>query len=207
MGVEDNGRRRTAERFIALAFVVIGAGCGRVGYGIAGRADAFDATGDTPIGDGAPIDAACDGCVPCVGSPSCVCATYAGHAYQLCSAAEMRVDAANACAGAGMRLVRIDDDLENLWLRATCDSLGIAEVWIGAEDPSATSEWQWPDAVVFWSGAAGGAPVGGLYSRWYPGRPMGSAQRLCAGLWNIGSGGTWDDRSCTSVLPYVCELY
>jgi hypothetical protein len=81
-------------------------------------------------------------------------------------------------------------------------------MWLGAEDPTNTSTWQWPDGAVFWTGVDGvGGPVGGLYSNWNAMHPSGTLIRACGGIIAGTYAGQWDDRSCTSMLAYVCEVY
>jgi len=104
-----------------------------------------------------------------------------------------------------MRLARVDDALENAWIRSTADTKAMAETWIGVEDPLKTLHWQWPDGVQFWTGAASGSSVGGLYSAWSANNPTGTPVRNCASM--LGGSVQWSDRSCSSLLPYVCELY
>jgi hypothetical protein len=168
------------------------------------------------MGDGdareAPDDASRDAADSSVGDASCTstvecsCASYNGHVYRFCTTARNWSDAQTQCAIATMRLARVDDLLENAWIRSTADSLSLGETWIGIEDPMKTLNWQWPDGTVFWTGAANGSAVGGLFNLWASGRPVGGV-RNCASMLGSASSGQWSDRSCTSLLPYVCELY
>jgi hypothetical protein len=127
--------------------------------------------------------------------------------YRFCSTLRMWSDAQMQCALASMRLARVDDLFENAWIRSTADAFGLADAWIGIEDPSKTLHWQWPDGTQFWTGDSTGGPVGGLYSDWASGRPTGMSSRNCANMMSSASSGQWLDRSCTSLLAYVCELY
>jgi hypothetical protein len=106
-----------------------------------------------------------------------------------------------------MRLARVDSAAENAWIRAAADALGIAYAWLGMEDPTHASVWQWSDGTVFWIGDQSGGPVAGLYSNWNAAHPMGTAIRACGGILAGQYAGQWDDRSCTSLLPSVCEAY
>src|SRR5205823_11971117 len=139
--------------------------------------------------------------------------SFNGHVYRFCSTTPTTpmgrswVDAESQCAQAGMRLARVDDALENGFIRATGDAHGMAEIWIGIQDPTTTQHWQWPDGTQSWSGAASGMPVGGLYANWAVSKPTGNSQRSCGSMLGSVSAGGWQDRSCTSLLPYVCELY
>jgi hypothetical protein len=112
-----------------------------------------------------------------------------------------------ACEIVGMRLARVVDDAENSWIRATGDALAIGYMWLGAEDPTGTSTWQWPDGAVFWIGGTAGSPVGGLYSNWNAMHPSATAIRGCGGIIAGMFAGEWDDRSCSSMLAYLCKAY
>jgi lectin-like protein len=174
----------------------------------------------------APMDAVVDvcvgdACVPCVDTATCTCETNGNHAYRFCNANATGPTWAQAeadCELNQMRLVRVDDKQENDWLRSTGNSvLGLVEFWIGAEDPTSSSNWQWSDGAVFWIGGAppSGAAANGLFSNWVANgqRPTASKTRTCAGLVNGTSfgnamyDGQWADRSCASWQPYVCERY
>jgi hypothetical protein len=165
--------------------------------------DSADAVADAPDGERCSGDA----CATCTSDFECGCAFFAGHAYRFCAVARTWSDAETRCEGAGMRLTRVDDGAENTWIRATADGLGIGYAWLGIEDPTHTSLWQWVDGTVFWSGDQIGSPVGGLYSHWNAAHPMGTSIRACGGLLSGQYAGEWDDRSCTSILAYVCEAY
>jgi hypothetical protein len=112
-----------------------------------------------------------------------------------------------ACEAIGMRLARVDSAPENAWIRAQGDALLIGYMWLGATDPMHTSTWQWADGTVFWMGTSSGGPVGGLYSNWQVMHPNGSSIRSCAGILSGQFAGQWDDRSCSSLLAYVCKAY
>jgi len=154
-----------------------------------------------------PVDSGCGtACTLCVDSAECSCAAYNGHEYRFCTTALSFANSKIQCAVAGMRLARVDTLLENAWLRSTGDAHSMAEQWIGIEDPNRTLNWQWTDGTVFWTGSSNGSAVGGLFSNWNPNNPSGNSVRNCASMQGVSSG-TWLDRSCTSLLSYVCELY
>jgi hypothetical protein len=112
-----------------------------------------------------------------------------------------------------MRLARVDNQLENDWLRATADTIvGQFDIYIGAEDPTASSSWEWPDGQVFWLGKDTGSAQNGLFAHWMTRKPTGSAVRVCAlmastGQWTAPDNGSWYDSGCGLVRPYVCEAY
>jgi hypothetical protein len=145
----------------------------------------------------------CEGCIP---SQECSCASHNGNLYRFCVTARSWSDSETQCMIASMHLTRIDDLLENAWIRSTADAHAMGEIWIGIEDPTKTLQWQWPDGTRFWTGGAAGSAVGGLYNNWAPTNPSGNSVRNCASMLSTSSA-QWSDRSCTSQLPYVCELY
>ena len=159
--------------------------------------------------ESAPPDAGCvgDACGACPPPADCSCETYNGHTYRFCTMGGQWGESESQCATAGMRLARVDDAPENGFIRTTADAHGMGEVWIGIEDPTNTFHWQWPDGTEFWNGSASGGPVGGLYNNWGANKPSGNSNRDCASMLTSAFAGTWSDRSCTSVLPYVCERY
>jgi hypothetical protein len=107
-----------------------------------------------------------------------------------------------------MRLARVDDQSENDWLRATADAtVGSVDFYIGAEAPTETLTWQWPDGAVFWIGKDTGSAQGGLFAHWLQKRPLGTTIRACALMASGAGAGFWYDSSCTLMGSYVCEAY
>jgi Lectin C-type domain len=182
------------------------------GSTMVGDEDAREAPADVAPRDAStdkPIDDACtaSGCGSCMNTTECTCASYNGHVYRFCATARSFSDSQMQCALATMRLARIDDVFENAWVRTRADMLAMGETWIGIQDPSGTLKWQWPDGAQFWMGASNGSAVGGLFADWASGRPSGMSNRPCGSMLPSASLGQWFDRSCTSLLPYVCEGY
>jgi len=229
MRISRGWERETAAavgKIAAVSALVVA--CGRIGYdesnpeevalpdggkdaALADRsADGSAGAANDAEADAANVDAGCfgDSCVFCASSAGCTCGSYGGSTYSFCSTPSTWSMAEAACEAAGMRLARVDGEPENSWIRATGDALTIGYMWLGAEDPTSTSTWQWPDGAVFWSGGSAGSPVGGLYSNWNAMHPSGTAIRVCGGI-IAGQpyAGQWDDRSCSSMLAYVCKAY
>ena len=105
-----------------------------------------------------------------------------------------------------MQLVRIDSQLENDYLLSTGMTSGVFTLngfaQIGANDRAVAGEWRWVDGEQFWQGGANGAPVGGLFSSWLASSPSASGVQQCSGLLDTGN---WQVRSCTAVVPFICE--
>jgi hypothetical protein len=53
-----------------------------------------------------------------------------------------------------------------------------------------------------WQGGPGGAAPMGLFANWSNGSPRNNGSRDCAGMFDDG---TWEDRSCGNVQPFICE--
>jgi hypothetical protein len=175
-------------------------GCGRLGLDhgvVADAASDADAGGDAIASMPPPM---------CSGSAECSCASFGGHDYRFCTTLRIWSDAETQCTNAGMQLARVDAADENAWIRVTADTLTTAFVWLGAEDPSQTSHWQWADGTLFWVGTTAGAPVGGLYTNWLALHPTGNAVRSCGGMRPTIDNAQWADVSCTSTVAYVCKL-
>jgi hypothetical protein len=109
-----------------------------------------------------------------------------------------------------MRLVRIDDALENAFVLLTsfasiANPFSTDWVWLGASDQAAVGDWRWTDGDLFWVGGAIGLPQLGRYQHWVAGSPTsGGAATDCAIL---QSSGFWTDWDCTRLQQYVCEDY
>jgi hypothetical protein len=159
--------------------------------------------GDARTTDASDAGCLLDNCTLCLPSVACTCESFGGHAYRFCSLGQNWNAAESECNAAGMQLVRVDDGVENSWIRATADRRAMTYLWLGATAPAGDAHWQWSDGTEFYNGG----PVGGLFDNWAPGKPTGTSIRACGGMIPDAVGGQWDDRSCTAVYPYVCERY
>lgn len=142
----------------------------------------------------------------CTATTDCSCASNEGHAYWFCVGA-LDWDGAQAhCETQAMHLVRIDSQLENDFLLSLGASSGVFELngfaQIGANDRAVAGEWRWIDGELFWQGGPLGAPVAGLFSNWVASSPSASGIQQCSGLLDTGK---WQVRSCTAVVPFICE--
>lgn len=134
--------------------------------------------------------------------------------------------ARTTCLNHGYKLARIDNGIENEFLRLTAIGRfgnAIVQWWIGGTDSdieSTEGNWEWSaDNELFWVGnmppfGTGGAPQAGRYTNWRPGQPdNGGTDPIarpddCAAQLGPNYGnGTWNDEICTTALPFVCERY
>jgi hypothetical protein len=142
---------------------------------------------------------------------SCTGATYGGHAYAFCPTPRSFGDAATDCASKSMRLARVDDAAEDVFLGSIAFGAGSYNSpsiwpWIGASDIATPIEWQWTDGTVFWTGRNSGSAVGILYNNWASASPTDGSGTYCAVIQNTASL-KWVDRGCSGAQPYLCEAY
>jgi len=144
-----------------------------------------------------------EGCEP---TADCTCSEHEGRSYRVCALVGTSGDAQASCQAEGMTLARIDSQAENDFFLAATEALRPLApggfILLGASDEAVEGEWRWHDGTQFWQGAANGLPVDGLYSNWATASPSTNGVKACAGML---SDGTWQDRSCTAVVPFVCE--
>jgi len=112
-----------------------------------------------------------------------------GSCYKFSSKALNWNAAKSACEALGSSLVVINSQTEQQALISQVSQ----QAWIGMyRDPKDKSRWLWVD---------GSRPT---YTHWYPGEPN-NIYEECGLMYNNVHGGKWNDRGCSSQLPYVCE--
>jgi len=182
------------------------AGAGGTGAGAGG---ASGAAGSVSVGAGGVAGPGTGGSGG-QGSASCPTRTFGGHDYAFCAGPLSWADAGSDCAAKGMRLVRIDDALENAWVQLTAFA-GITSTsssfwsWIGASDLTIVGEWRWTDGAAFWRGGSNGSVLGGLYANWVFGSPTNTGTATDCAILQFGA--FWTDWDCTRPERYVCEAY
>ena len=140
----------------------------------------------------------------------CTGGIYAGHRYIFCIDPLTWFAADTACKAEGLRLVRIDGAAELAWVKSTAfapvgaNNSNTYWRWIGANAQAVSGEWRWLDGAQFWQGTQTGGPVGGLFSSWSTAQP---GKDTCAEMENGPTTSYWTSMVCTSLQPYVCELY
>ncbi|MFO0559442.1 MAG: lectin-like protein [Polyangiales bacterium] len=110
-----------------------------------------------------------------------------GHAYRLWTRAVPFADAESACAAIGAHLVTLSDASERMFVRAVA---GGASAWIGLEDRGTEGTFRWVNSE----------PV--RETAWAAGEPNNAGDEDCT---QLRTDDLWNDLSCASALPYVCE--
>jgi len=161
----------------------------------------------------------------------CKCERLDTRDYEFCSDAVTFAQAAltSGCGADKMRLVKIEDGIENGWLFSTGllhfpAASNSAGVWIGATDNDVEGKWVWLDAAQtqFWQGLSvfdnpKGSAVGNLYSAWKlipgsdePNNGLSTTPLENCGVLDINGGfgpdDRWIDTKCADARPYACEF-
>jgi hypothetical protein len=143
---------------------------------------------------------------PCTTTADCSCASIQGHSYWFCNNLLPWAESETYCETQSMHLVRVDSSLENNFLMNSGATFGVfaysGAVRIGGSDQAVQGEWRWIDGTLFWLGGPTGAAQGGLFTNWESTSPSLSGTRQCAALLSTG---TWQDRACKFVSPFICE--
>jgi hypothetical protein len=174
------------------------------------------------------IDNNCDGAIDEGSACVSTCAGFAldGHGYMFCSDSVVREDAAARCQAEGMHLAWIETSQENTLLVSRIRAANVPAsqepeilTYIGGSDSVTEGAWIWrgggtiPDSFQYWQGQSaddGGEAVAGAFANWSPTEPNDTDDdEDCAVMSVLGNNnrepGNWDDRSCGSELPFVCE--
>jgi hypothetical protein len=202
-------------------------------FGLAcGRPSLVHQTGAPCTSDGDCDSGNCSSgfCGPPTCSPSpgndCQCERLDTRDYRFCSDTVSFSVATVGCTSDKMRLVKIDDGVENGWLFSTGllhfpASNNQAGLWIGATDSVQEGQWRWVDTnkTLFWQGMnvdQGGVAVNAAYSAWKrapsseePNNGNGMGAENC-GMIDINGpfvpDDRWVDTQCTDLRPYACEF-
>jgi len=176
--------------------------------GAAGTTEVVGGAGGNPdMGTGGEGGAAgAQSASGCMTTPSCTCAQLPQRSYWFCENALNFVDAEAHCETQSMHLARVETQVENDFLGFTARALAVFDVdgfaLIGANDRAVAGEWRWLDGTLFWQGGPGGAAVGGQFAPWAASSPSNTGIQECAGLTDAGE---WRVRSCTALVPFICE--
>jgi hypothetical protein len=142
----------------------------------------------------------------CTNTADCSCASIQGHSYWFCKNVLAWTESETYCETQSMHLVRVDSSVENNFLVSSGTTFGIfaydGAARIGGSDQAVQGDWRWIDGTLFWQGGPGGAAPNGLFTSWEAAYPSVSGTRQCAALLQAG---TWQDRACKFVSPFICE--
>ena len=167
--------------------------------GVACTIDTFDSASGECVST--PSDALCDDGDPCTVN---ACDAVAGctvsvepvsmgaSSYLFCTDDRDFSDAEATCAAVGMSLVTIDDSAENDFVSLTAAGLEGGPWSIGYTDQGSEGDFYW------FSGSMS------TFTAWCSGEPNNLGNEDCT-LINWCSGGGWNDISCGSDYPFVCE--
>jgi hypothetical protein len=141
------------------------------------------------------LDDDCDGTIDDGAGCPCEVETYGGHAYQLCPTARSWLAARMSCESYGYSLAVIETAGEDAFVYGEMASRGFIDTWIGLNDVLTEMTWVWLD----------GTPL--AYTHWDAGEPNdGAGGEDCGVIMRMtGRETEWDDRSCDTEYPYVCE--
>jgi len=184
-------------------------GGGATGGGLGGAGatgGSVGGTGGTGGSSGGAGAAGNDGGAPI----TCNTLTFGTHQYAYCDALVDWSTARAECEARGMRLVRLDDSLENDWLVTNASFSATMfrreALWLGGYEPTVDGDWHWTDGDAFWSGDANGAAVGGRYVNWNRGEPNNAVGPESCLAMNL-NGTTWYDWACNDTHYFACEAY
>ncbi|MDP2314649.1 MAG: MopE-related protein [Pseudomonadota bacterium] len=137
-----------------------------------------------------------DDCDGVVDDNACACTddTDGDHAFLYCETRSTWADAQAACASWGYHLADVESAAEGAWI------WGVAEAldpdwgwWHGGNDRGVEGSWAWD----------GGATS--TYTDWRAAEPNDYGGAEDCGLFADNGSGAWNDKGCTTTLPYVCE--
>jgi cysteine-rich repeat protein len=121
--------------------------------------------------------------------PSWVTDPATNHAYRVFYALRTQPEAIAACANLGAHLATVTTDEE----QAFVTTLAGRDTWIGLFQGPTETGWFWSTGETF------------AFHAWAPNQPDDfQANEDCGHL--IGGTGLWNDRACTTRLPYLCEV-
>ncbi len=178
-----------------------GVDCETPGYAPGGDCadhDPFNKPGNAEFCDGVEND--CNPGTPDNCPSDCVAATHDNHIYLFCVGYLNHPESSMVCAEHGMRLVRLDNDLEQTWVNGWHLQEPPQHSWTGGSDALLEGTWKWEDGEVF---RDQGVNLG--YFDWAGGEPNNSGNNEHCLM--LDNGDWWDDRDCNNPLEFTCERY
>lgn len=156
--------------------------------------DPLATPGGVELCNGADDD--CDGAIDNAGDCPCPVEVLEGRPWMFCSGQRTWMDALAVCQGVGYTLATIRNGGEDGFAYDQIGRRGFADTWIGYNDRDAEGTFTW---------ISGEPPV---YQHWDGGEPNdgGSNGEDCAVIMTTSGRETeWDDRSCGSNRPFICQ--
>lgn len=175
---------------------LVAPGCGSATIG---DPPAVDADGPaTPDGPPAPDATPAPDAQPCTAGDARARDPASGHCIVYVEQTITWPQATAACVALGGHLATPTSLAEN----SIANSLPLSpdtlpDIWLGANDLTAEMDWEWVTGEPF------------VFQNWRSGEPNdGNSDTLAEDCMILESdtGGTWDDRPCDRVYPYLCEL-
>jgi hypothetical protein len=117
---------------------------------------------------------------------------WTGHCYLSYSTAQTYVDAAVACISVGAYLAVPTTSTENSVVR----SIGFSQPWIGIHDIAYEQNTSGLTFQTITRESIG-------FNGWNPGEPNQQGDEDCVQMYATG---VWNDLSCGTALPYICEF-
>jgi len=176
-------------------------GNARCGNGVHASTEQCD-DGNTTSGDGCSSTCtiepayACGDAEPSVCSPVCFLSSRSAlgdSVYVHCDGGPFKTwaNASIYCRQQGGHLARVDgiDEQYHLTRSGGLVNLTGGSTWMGGNDTVTEAAWHWSSlasdsGAQFWSGAAGGAAVGSLYTQWSNGEPNDGGGQDCGVFWD-----------------------
>lgn len=124
----------------------------------------------------------------------CTTDKWAGTRYHLCDGPVDRDTAQLRCQAYGGYLATVGDLVTNSFLRGM-SATSAATAFIGLSDLKVTGQYEWSTGTM------------ASWTNWAPGQPdhyMGVEH--CAQLSDAAKSTLWNDISCATALPYICQL-
>jgi hypothetical protein len=125
---------------------------------------------------------------------TCVEDTDGDHDFLFCTTRSTWVDAQAACAAEGYHLADVEDAAEGDWIWGVAEGLEPAwGWWHGGNDRTTEGVWAWD----------GGATS--THTDWRTAEPNDFGGNEDCALFADDGAAAWNDKGCTTTLPYVCE--
>lgn len=151
-----------------------------------------------PQADAGPADAGAEA-QPCVEGLAQATDPATGTCYLLFGTLSTWDAAQAACLGVGATLVIVDDAAEQSIVAGLSASFPVdaPDLWLGATDAALENSFVWID----------GSPM--VFDSWRDGEPNnngpGELPENCVVIEGDTALHEWDDRSCETPAPYICE--